>query len=60
VSVEDAEAAHRQLASRLAAMAQDIVPVRRVAAIDEAALLGSNLVSGMISAHDGHWEPPQP
>jgi biotin-dependent carboxylase-like uncharacterized protein len=56
VTADAAEAACRVLASRLAAMAEDIVPVRRAAAIDEAALLGTNLVSGMVNAHDGRWD----
>lgn len=57
VGIDAAEAAHRQLASHLDAMAEQIVPVRRASAIDAAALLGANLVSGMIDAQDGPWEP---
>ena len=63
VTINAAEAAHRQLASSLAAMPDLIVAVRRAATVDEAALLGSHLVSGMISAHDintpeAPWNPP--
>jgi len=53
VDIAAAEAAHRQLRADIDAIAQRIVGVR--AAIDETKLLGSNLVSGMIDAHD--WQP---
>jgi biotin-dependent carboxylase-like uncharacterized protein len=64
VTIDAAEAAHRQLASSLAAMPELIVAVRRAATVDEAALLDTNLVSGMISAHDtntheAHRDPPE-
>lgn len=58
VGIDVAEAAHRQLASSIAGLAEQIVAVRRAVAVDEAMLMGANLVSGMISAHDGHREPP--
>jgi allophanate hydrolase subunit 2 len=65
VSIEDAEAAGRRLASSLAALADHTVPVRPMAAVDETALLGANLVSGAVSAHDipmdaALWGEPQP
>lgn len=50
VDVAAAEAAHRQHRADLDAIADSIVGVR--AAIDAAKLLESNLVSGMIDAHD--------
>jgi biotin-dependent carboxylase-like uncharacterized protein len=52
VTIDDAEAARHQLASRLASFADHTVPVRCIAAIDQTALLGANLVSGMVNAHD--------
>ena len=63
VTIDDAETARRQLASRLASFADHTVPVRRMAAIDQTALLGANLVSGMVNAHDFNiddtlWGPP--
>jgi biotin-dependent carboxylase-like uncharacterized protein len=58
VSIDEAEAAHRQLAARLAALPRQIVAVRSRAALDETALLRANLVSGVVSAHDPPWEPP--
>jgi biotin-dependent carboxylase-like uncharacterized protein len=59
VGIDAAETAHRQLASRLAAMAGEVVPARAVATVDEAALLGANLVSGIINVQDGRWDPPE-
>jgi biotin-dependent carboxylase-like uncharacterized protein len=53
VSIAEAEAAHRRHAARLAAL-----PVRRTPSFEAAALLGSNLVSGVVSAHDLHCDPP--
>ncbi len=50
VSVAAAEAAYRQFRANLDAMAGQIGSVR--ATVDEARLLGANLVSGMINAHD--------
>jgi biotin-dependent carboxylase-like uncharacterized protein len=58
VSVETAEAVHRQHAATLAALPRRVVAVRGAAAIDEAALRAANLVSGVISAHDPRWEQP--
>ena len=56
VDIETAEAAHRRYRADLEAMRQRIVPVRARASIDAGKLLGSNLVSGMVDAHD--WPPP--
>jgi len=53
VDIAEAEAAHRQHRADIDAIADSIVGVR--AAIDAARLLESNLVSGMIDAHD--WRP---
>jgi hypothetical protein len=58
VSVAEAEAAHRQVAARLAQLPRQIVAVRGQSALDETALLRTNLVSGVISAHDPPCEPP--
>jgi len=59
VSIAEAEAAHRQLAARLAALPRQIVAVRSRSALDEAALLlRANLVSGVVSADDPPWDPP--
>jgi biotin-dependent carboxylase-like uncharacterized protein len=58
VSVAEAEAAHRQLAARLAALPRQVVALRSAPAVDAAALLGANLVSGVVSAHDPPCEPP--
>jgi biotin-dependent carboxylase-like uncharacterized protein len=58
VSVAEAEAAHRELAARLAQLPRQIVAVRSTAALDEMALLRANLVSGVVSAHDPPFEPP--
>ena len=52
VSIETAEAAHRQLAALLAALPRQVVAVRAASNIDGAALLAANLVSGVVSAHD--------
>ena len=54
VDIAAAEAAHRQLHADIDAIARSIVPVR-AATIDATKLLESNLVSGMIDAHD--WRP---
>jgi len=59
VSIAEAEAEHRRHAASLAALPQQVVAVRGAAVIDAAALLGSNLVSGVVSAHDLPCEPPQ-
>ena len=53
ISIEEAEARRRQQAAELAALAQRILPVPPMANLDEAALQGSNLVSGMIDALAG-------
>lgn len=53
VDVAEAEAAYRQHRADIDAIADRIVGVR--AAIDAARLLESNLVSGMVDAHD--WRP---
>jgi hypothetical protein len=58
VGIAIAEAEHRRLAARLAALPRHVVAVRGASAVDAVALLGSNLVSGVVSAHDRHWEPP--
>jgi biotin-dependent carboxylase-like uncharacterized protein len=58
VSVAEAEAEHRHHAARLAALPLQVDAVRGAAVVDAAALLGSNLVSGVVSAHDQHCEPP--
>jgi biotin-dependent carboxylase-like uncharacterized protein len=58
VSIAEAEAEHRRRAAMLAALPRQVVAVRGAAVIDAAALLGSNLVSGVVSAHDLHCEPP--
>jgi biotin-dependent carboxylase-like uncharacterized protein len=58
VSVAEAEAAHRQLVARLAALPRQVVAVRAVAGVDETALLHANLVSGVVNAHDPPSEPP--
>jgi biotin-dependent carboxylase-like uncharacterized protein len=52
VSIETAEAAHRRLAALLAALPGQVVAVRAASVIDDAALLATNLVSGVVSAHD--------
>jgi allophanate hydrolase subunit 2 len=56
VDVAAAEIAHRQLHVDIAAMADAIVPVRMMAAVDTDKLLESNLVSGMIDAHNWRAE----
>ena len=58
VSVEAAEAAYRQHTSLLTALPRQLVSLRDASRIDEAALLASNLVSGVISAHDPRGEQP--
>jgi biotin-dependent carboxylase-like uncharacterized protein len=58
VSIAEAEAEHGRHAARLAALPRQIVPVRRPPSVDPTALLGSNLVSGVVSAHDHNCEPP--
>jgi hypothetical protein len=58
VSIAEAEAEHRQLAARLAALPRQVVPARKAPALDAAALLRVNLVSGVVSAHDPPGEPP--
>ncbi len=58
VSVAEAEAAHRQLAARLAQLSRQIVAVRGQLVLDATALLRTNLVSGVVSADDPSCEPP--
>jgi biotin-dependent carboxylase-like uncharacterized protein len=58
VSIEAAEAEHRRHAASLAALPRQVVAVRGTPSIDAAALLGSNLVSGVVSAHDLKCDPP--
>jgi biotin-dependent carboxylase-like uncharacterized protein len=60
VSIAEAEAEHRTLAARLAALPRQVVPVRKAPALDAAALLRVNLVSGVVSAHDPPAEPRRP
>jgi biotin-dependent carboxylase-like uncharacterized protein len=52
MSVAEAEAAHRQLAARLSALPSQVVAARPRPILDETSLLGINLVSGVVSAHD--------
>jgi biotin-dependent carboxylase-like uncharacterized protein len=59
VSIAEAEAAHRRHAAMLAALPRRVVAARSARAVDAAALLGSNLVSGVVSAHDLDCEPPR-
>jgi biotin-dependent carboxylase-like uncharacterized protein len=58
VSIAEAEAAHRELARRLAGLPSQVVAVRAVPSVNETALRGANLVSGVVSACDPHCEPP--
>ena len=53
VDIAAAEAAARQLAADIEAMAAGIATVRREAAIDATRLMGENLVSGVVSAREG-------
>jgi len=53
VSIEAAEAAARQLASDIAAMAASITPVPHSSVIDPKRLMVENLVSGVVSARGG-------
>ena len=53
VSIEAAEAERRRQAAELDSLRQRIVPVPRLAVVDEAALQRANLVSGMIDALGG-------
>jgi biotin-dependent carboxylase-like uncharacterized protein len=57
VSIEAAEAAYRRQASLLAALPSQVVAVGSAGAIDAAALLAANLVSGVVNAHDPCCEP---
>ena len=50
VDIPTAEAAHRRFRAEMDGFADRIEPVRSTPIIDEAKLLGSNLVSGMIDA----------
>jgi biotin-dependent carboxylase-like uncharacterized protein len=58
VSIEAAEAAHRQHAALLAELPRRVVAVHSAFSIDAAALLAANLVSGVVSAQDSRWEAP--
>jgi biotin-dependent carboxylase-like uncharacterized protein len=58
VSVADAEAAHRRLATDLAALPRQIVAVGPHQALDVTALLDTNLVGGVVNAHDPPCDPP--
>ena len=53
VDIETAEAAARQFATDIEAMAARIAPARREPAIDAMRLMGENLVSGVVSAREG-------
>jgi biotin-dependent carboxylase-like uncharacterized protein len=53
VGIEAAEAEARQLASDIGAMSAAIAHVRRASVIDTARLLGENLISGTVDAHEG-------
>ena len=52
VDIETAEAAARQLAFDIAAMAANIAPVRHKPVIDATRLMGENLVNGVVSARE--------
>jgi hypothetical protein len=56
IDIETAEAAARQLAAELAAMPGRIVPARREPMVDEAKLMGENLVSGVADAREGNGQ----
>jgi biotin-dependent carboxylase-like uncharacterized protein len=51
VSIDEAEAARRQMAAMIADLETSVVPARR-ARVDEAKLLSENLVSGAVDARD--------
>jgi allophanate hydrolase subunit 2 len=53
VDIDAAEAAARQLAADIAAMALRITAVRRPSRIDPERLMAHNLVSGVVSAREG-------
>ena len=53
VDIEAAEAAARQLAADIAAMAANLAPARRETTIDARRLMGENLVSGVVNAREG-------
>ena len=59
VSIEAAEAAARQLASEIAAMAAQVAPVLRESVIDAGRLMGENLVSGVVNAREGSPGEPE-
>jgi biotin-dependent carboxylase-like uncharacterized protein len=58
VGIETAEAAHRALRAELEGLRQRLVPARTSAGVDPGKLLGANLVSGMVDAHDWPLEGP--
>ena len=53
VDIDTAEAAARQLAADIAAMAGQIAPARRGLSIDHAKLMAENLISGTVDAREG-------
>jgi biotin-dependent carboxylase-like uncharacterized protein len=52
VSIDEAEAARREMAARIADMEASVMPARREGVIDEAKLMAANLVSGAVDARD--------
>ena len=52
VSIDEAEAARRQMATLIADLEASIVPARHAGLIDEAKLMVANLVSGVVNARD--------
>jgi biotin-dependent carboxylase-like uncharacterized protein len=52
VSIDEAEAARREMAARIADLEASVVPARREGVIDEAKLMAANLVSGAVDARD--------
>lgn len=52
VSIDEAEAARRQMATLIADLEASIVPARHAGIIDETKLLAANLVSGVVNARD--------
>jgi len=52
VSVAEAEEARRALEREIVRLVGTMAPVREAAAVDEAALFSSNLISGVVTAFD--------
>jgi biotin-dependent carboxylase-like uncharacterized protein len=52
VSIDEAEAARREMAARIADLEASVMPARREGVIDEAKLMAANLVSGAVDARD--------